>query len=273
MRIGQRLREAYAELREDLAANNGAPSLDWRTNVVFISGTILLTLFFYYGRGAAYRRFGIGGRLHTWLGPEYQEYFELLPYLYWGAASLVLRVIVPALLILFVFRHKLAEYGFTFRGTLKSSPIYIGLYLFMLPFLIWASTWGSFQRAYPFYDNAALGGWHFWLFEFAYALQFVGVECFFRGFLTFALFRKFGYHALLIVTIPYVMIHFNKPIAETIGALIAGVVLSYLALRSKTVVPGIILHVAIAITMDVLAIAATGEGLSISLLRQLAVGA
>ena len=66
--------------------------------------------------------------------------------------------------------------------------------------------------------------------------------------------RRFGYNALLIMAIPYVMVHFNKPLPETFGALGAALILGALALRAGSCIPGVFLHWAVGITMDLLAI-------------------
>jgi membrane protease YdiL (CAAX protease family) len=54
------------------------------------------------------------------------------------------------------------------------------------------------------------------------------------------------------MTVPYVMIHFVKPMPEAVAAIFAGLILGYLAVRSKSFVPGFVLHVAVAMTMDFL---------------------
>ena len=59
---------------------------------------------------------------------------------------------------------------------------------------------------------------------------------------------------LVIMTIPYCMIHFGKPMPETLAAIVAGLVLGYLALKSKSWLYGALLHWAIGITMDLLSI-------------------
>lgn len=255
------LRREWRRLVEDLRDNNGAPSLDGRTTAVFCIATVLLTLFYYYGKANFYR----GSSIEAWVlaseHPWVIEHASLIPYVYWGLSSLVMRVLIPITIIVWAFRETPADYGLTLRGQGKHIPVYAGLYLFMLPFLVWMAHVPSFQHAYPFWDDAPHSGTTFWVYEFFYSLQFIGVEFFFRGFVLFALFRKFGYHALLIMAIPYVMIHFNKPIPETLGALVAGVVLGYLAIRSKSCVLGIVLHTAIAITMDLLSMGRHHDGL------------
>jgi uncharacterized protein len=55
--------------------------------------------------------------------------------------------------------------------------------------------------------------------------------------------------------VPYCMIHFSKPLPEALGAIVAGVVLGTLSLRTGSILGGAMLHVAVAVTMDVLALA------------------
>jgi membrane protease YdiL (CAAX protease family) len=77
---------------------------------------------------------------------------------------------------------------------------------------------------------------------------------FFRGFLLFGLYRRLGYYAIPVMVIPYTMIHFGKPVPETFAAIIAGFVLGYLALKSRSVLWGWAVHWGVAITMDLMVI-------------------
>lgn len=219
---------------------------------MFILTTILLVVFQYFGKPESYR----GTIASTWrpVLSTLGEHASMAPFMHWGVSSIVLRVLIPFAVILFLFREPLSAYGWRWRGTLKHAPVYIGLYLLMLPLILWASTQASFLQKYPFYKGAAAGGTAFWGYEIFYGAQFLGVEFFFRGFLTFALFRRFGYNALFIMAIPYVMVHFNKPLPETFGALGAALILGALALRAGSCIPGFFLHWAVGLTMDALAV-------------------
>lgn len=226
--------------------------MDWRTTLVLLVTPALLTVFFYFGR-PSYFNSALREWAATIYGWEY-EYFELLPYVYWMIACMIIRVIIPIFLIVLVMRERPSDYGFRIRGSVRHIPIYFLLYVAILPLLYWASTQASFQDKYPFYQNAVLGGWHFWGYEALYFIQFFALEAFFRGFLLFGLARRFGYYSVVIMTIPYCMIHFNKPLSETLGAIFAGMLLGVLALRSKSFYWGVLLHFAVAITMDLLAL-------------------
>lgn len=221
---------------------------------VFVISIVLLIAFQYFGKPESYRGSALAARLEPQATALFGSHADVAPFVHWGVASLVLRVLVPLAIIAWVFREPVAAYGWKWRGLWPHLPMYGLLYLLMLPLLLWASTLGSFQLKYPFYRGAADGGAVFWFYELLYGAQFMGVEFFFRGFLTFALFRRFGYNALFIMAIPYVMVHFNKPLPETFGALGAALVLGSLALRAGSCVPGIFLHWAVGMTMDVLAI-------------------
>jgi membrane protease YdiL (CAAX protease family) len=58
--------------------------------------------------------------------------------------------------------------------------------------------------------------------------------------------------------LPYVMIHFTKPILEALGAVFAGTVLALMSLRTRSIWGGVTIHVAVAWTMDALVLSQTG---------------
>ena len=72
----------------------------------------------------------------------------------------------------------------------------------------------------------------------------------------FALARYVGAYAIFVMVIPYAMIHFGKPFTETLGSVIAGTALGTLALRTRSIFGGLFIHVAVAWSMDILAILA-----------------
>jgi membrane protease YdiL (CAAX protease family) len=220
--------------------------------VVIMAGTLLLFLFHYWGRPDFYVRSGLIDWVARNAGGTLQEHPGVGAYLYWGGGSLLFRTLLPAAVIVWLIGDSPRDYGYRIRGIAAHFPAYGIMYLLMLPVLIWASSLGSFLSYYPFYDRAAEGGAAFWLYELGYAFQFVGVEAFFRGFLVFGLARRFGLLGIPLMTVPYVMIHFGKPAPEAFAAIFAGLALGYLALRSRSFVPGVFLHVAVALTMDFL---------------------
>lgn len=70
----------------------------------------------------------------------------------------------------------------------------------------------------------------------------------------FGLKEKFGYYAIFIQTIPFVILHNGKPAAETFGAIAAGLALGVLAFRTGSVFYGVIIHSSVMITIDLISV-------------------
>jgi membrane protease YdiL (CAAX protease family) len=81
-------------------------------------------------------------------------------------------------------------------------------------------------------------------------VKWIAWEFFFRGFMLFGFGKDFLQRAVLVSTIPFVLMHYGKPELEMASALIAGLVLCFIALRSKSIWPGVLLHWLVAATMD-----------------------
>jgi membrane protease YdiL (CAAX protease family) len=59
-----------------------------------------------------------------------------------------------------------------------------------------------------------------------------------------------GRAALMPMVTLYAFWHFGKPIPEAIGSIFAGYILGVIALRTRSIVGGIIVHVGVALGMD-----------------------
>lgn len=175
---------------------------------------------------------------------------------YWVFSIVVFYGLVPVFIILFVFKDKLSNYGLGLKGALKDKKIYLTLIAIMVPIVFLVSFTSSFQAKYPFYKLQEAEALYprFVIWEMLYLLQFIAIEFFFRGFMLHGNKNRFGFYSILVMTIPYCMIHFGKPLPETIGAIIAGVILGMLSLKSNSIWLGIAIHFSVAITMDFCAI-------------------
>jgi membrane protease YdiL (CAAX protease family) len=214
--------------------------------VLVLAGALLIVKR-YYGRT---RGFGIifGGMAGDWPLPG------IWPYLYGVLSSLVLHFLLPSLFIYFVFHEQIRDHGFTLKGIGRYKWLYLVMFLVVLPLVIAASRLPSFVRKYPLYRGAGNSWTEFLVWEMAYALYFVALEFFFRGFMLFTMARYIGAYAIFVMAIPYAMIHFGKPFAETLGSVIAGAALGTLALRTRSIFGGVLIHVTIAWAMDIAAI-------------------
>ncbi|MBA2663977.1 MAG: CPBP family intramembrane metalloprotease [Bradymonadaceae bacterium] len=187
------------------------------------------------------------------------EYSRLARLAYWSATTFVGYLIVPVLYIKLVMRRSLLDFGFSLAGAFKHWWIYVGLYLLVMPAVYIVSHTESFQRTYPFYEFAQRSPFDFFAWQLVYAAQFLALEFFYRGFLIHGLKHRFGVYAILVSTIPYCMIHFGKPLPETLGAIIAGVALGGLALYTRTIWLGVAIHISVAVSMDALSLLNQGK--------------
>jgi membrane protease YdiL (CAAX protease family) len=178
---------------------------------------------------------------------------EIFRLLHWVSFVIIFYLLPPLLLIRYVFRESFEDYGLGIRFAFKDYWIYIVMLLVMIPLVLYFSRTESFQSRYPFYD--VMPGESFWpnlvIWELLYFIQFFALEFFFRGFMLHGTKRRFGYYSVFVMTIPYCMIHFGKPMPETIAAIIAGIVLGTLSLKSRSIWMGVAIHYSVAITMDV----------------------
>ena len=190
--------------------------------------------------------------------------YELVRLMFWVSGCLVAYVLIPVLMLWSLRcctrenedRFRIRDCGLRVRGCLKSAPIYLGMLAVMLPAVWYFSRTEIFQSKYPFYNLGADEAlWpRFLVWELLYAIQFICLEFFFRGFLLHGTKHRFGASAIWVMMVPYCMIHFAKPMPECFGAIGAGIILGYMSLKTRSIWWGAAVHVAVAWTMDGLAV-------------------
>lgn len=136
---------------------------------------------------------------------------------------------------------------------------YFSMFLMLLPFLLFMSFSSDFQQAYPqfkpwFYDGAfGMETWQYTtIFELTYALDFVMTELLFRGALVIGMVSILGRKAILPMVAMYVAIHFGKPLGETISSMFGGFMLGALAYQTRHIWGGVIVHIMIALSMEIM---------------------
>lgn len=235
--------------------------IDWRLVGLVILSCFILTFLEYYGGSGDYRILeaplgwffdDAAERMrYTFRESDYARLFRLM---YWSGSTFVGYMLVPMLYVKFVMRDTWRNFGLGARGALRHSWIYLVLLIAVLPAVYFVSFDDSFQDTYPFYDQASRSWMDFLLWEFTYALQFLSLEFFYRGFLVHGLKKRFGVYAVLLSVVPYCMIHFGKPMPETLGAVFAGIALGILSLFTRSIWLGVAIHVSVAVAMDILSL-------------------
>jgi membrane protease YdiL (CAAX protease family) len=240
------------------------PEVDRKVIAVLVTTCIILTLQQFLFRGGSFD--SLPGALR-WLGAEYlaeridgltygSQERQLAQLLYWATGSVINYVLIPALVVKLYLRERVADFGLRFRGIWANSWLYLAMFLVMIGPLAFFSRTEAFQAKYPFYRiSPGEPFWpRLWIWEAAYICQFFALEFFFRGFMVHGLRRRLGFYAIFVMMVPYCMIHFQKPMPECLGAIAAGAVLGFMSLKTRSIWLGACLHVAVALSMDFLAL-------------------
>jgi membrane protease YdiL (CAAX protease family) len=233
-----------AQARRAHSLPGALPTFDLRPAAALVVAAFVLIFEEYYGDRPAFERY-FGERF------ESSRWHDLVTLGWWAGAKLLGYVVVP----LALFRGRAIGDAWRPHGLGRHLRIAGGLYLAILPALVLASRTSSFTLVYPFYAEAGRSWTDLVAWEAMYAATFLAVEFFFRGFLLFALEPALGAYAIFVSAVPYCMVHFGKPVAEVAGAVGAAVILGTIAMATRSIWCGVMVHVAVAWTMDLLALA------------------
>lgn len=147
-------------------------------------------------------------------------------------------------------------YGFTLKN-FDYKPYFIML-LVMVPLIAAAATQADFLTTYPkfkpwFPPDDIFGLSKFQMtsiFEMTYGLNFISLELFFRGAMVIGMVSIMGRHAVLPMAVTYCFLHFGKPVAECFSSFFGGYLLGVVALYTRSIFGGCIVHMGIAFLME-----------------------
>ncbi|MBC7866066.1 MAG: CPBP family intramembrane metalloprotease [Gloeobacteraceae cyanobacterium ES-bin-316] len=148
-----------------------------------------------------------------------------------------------------------SKYGF---GKIENFRVYFIMLMLMLPLVVLAGFLPEFLKQYPMVFRAMGESpvhkyFYVLLYELVYALNFLGIEFFFRGFLILAFVRIAGMNAILPAAAFYCCIHLNKPLPEAISSFFGGWLLGIISYNTKSIWGGVFIHVGIAMFMELVA--------------------
>jgi membrane protease YdiL (CAAX protease family) len=233
---------------------------DYRRPIAcFCIVAIVLSMQEYYGGRGIY-----DSQLRPWLTSleaggwtfiQMGKYDELYSYSWWVLARVIGYVLIPLPLWKLLFpKDSLLDMGLRGRGFFSHLWIYGLCLAVVVPAMLIVAKQPDFGTYYPFYKQSSRSWFDFICWEAMYFLQFFALELFFRGWFLGALRRNFGAGAIFAMALPYCMIHYGKPYLEANGAIVAGVVLGSLAMRTKSIYAGFLVHITVAFSMDFLAL-------------------
>ena len=163
--------------------------------------------------------------------------------------------IIITVLILLIGKVNLKTYGFSFGKIRFWVPITVIFIVCMIPLIYWASGLEAFQKTYPMLPLAKKGITGFILAELSFALFFIFWEYFFRGYMLFTIEKRTGFLiANVIQAMAFAFMHLGKPELEVYSSLAGGLIIGWLAWRSKSFLPAFFVHWGIQATMDFFAV-------------------
>jgi membrane protease YdiL (CAAX protease family) len=256
--------EAYRYRGEILAKGEQ----DLRPLVAMVMAAVILTMHEYYG-GRTFFEDAIRPGLVAWddrriaAHAKYvlhvTRYQDLYGFAWWAITRVTGYTVVPFGVWKLVFpQDSLRDLGLRTEGFFKHAWIYLLFLVFVLPAMWLVSRQPDFGGYYPFYKLSSRSWFDFLAWEAMYFAQFFALEMFFRGFWLGALRRTFGSGAIFSMAVPYCMIHFQKPYLEVNGAIIAGIALGSLSMKTKSIYQGFLVHITVAGLMDWLSLSHRG---------------
>lgn len=246
------MRETFQTFKKDFA---GA---DKRTVQALIYTAIALSGIFYLGNAQKFIDILEQTPFSGYSADLFPSDANNLPALtYWVVIVVLFYFAIPALIIKFWWRQDLSDYGLNLNFEKGFGELYLQCAAIMLPLVYLMSLTEGFSGKYPFFkvfNGEPYFSRDFLIWEALYFLQFFGLEFFFRGFLVQSLKPKLGIYSVFVMTVPYCMIHFGKPMPETFAAVFAGIFLGWLSYKYNNIWLGLLLHCTVALAMDVLAL-------------------
>jgi membrane protease YdiL (CAAX protease family) len=194
--------------------------LDWKTSLLFVASTLLLIVDHYH--------------------------LQLLPWSSWfprwnvyGLSTrlfdhMLLYFIIPLIIILFIFRQRPGEFGFTFGDWRAGLLLTFTGIILVAPLLWYVNHVNPAMRDY--YKSLVSG------LPLNTLLDLFSWEFFFRGWLLFGYGYKFGPDAIWIQAVPFAMAHIGKPEIETLSTIFGGFAFGWVAWRTKSFVYPLLIH-------------------------------
>jgi membrane protease YdiL (CAAX protease family) len=250
-------RNTWRELDEDAQRRRAEllakGTTDYRPIVALVMCALILTMQEYYG-GRIFYDATIHPLLRTLaergVPLKLDQYDELWGFAWWSATRVSGYTFPFFAWKVFFPKDSILDLGLRTRGFLDHVWIYYVFLAIVIPAALIVSTSPDFASYYPFYKTSYRSWFDFLTWEAMYFAQFFALEMFFRGFWLGVLRRSFGSGAIFAMAVPYCMIHYGKPYLEACGAVVAGIALGSLSMKTKSIYQGFLVHITIAALMD-----------------------
>jgi membrane protease YdiL (CAAX protease family) len=150
---------------------------------------------------------------------------------------LVLFLVAPLAIVSLLFRDRPARYGLRLGDWRWGAGLLLAGLAVMTPIILGLSGLESFRS---YYGGAAVPLGEALLNNLA---ELVPAEFLLRGFLMFALWRRIGPLALVVVQVPFILTHIGKPDVELWSTFVGGMIFAWLDWRTGSILWSALGHV------------------------------
>jgi CAAX protease family protein len=221
--------------------------LDSKTVTIFLSSTILLTISWYFSNPKFFNEAFVFHQSFSLIIED------LISFSYWFLTDSILFLVIPFFIVSLLFREKICSYGISFgKGNIGFPITVVSIFIF-IPIIYFISYSEKFVSYFPLMESAKNDLAIFIIYEFLFLLFLFSWEFIFRGFILFGLEKKFGLYSIFIQMIPFVLLHNGKPFLETFASIYGAIFLGYLALRTRSIYYGFLIHAFILLSLDLIA--------------------
>jgi membrane protease YdiL (CAAX protease family) len=234
---------------------------DYRPAVALFTSSICLILFYRLTRQDTFYSFLLHISAALGFKPTviFSELSRILPSsllerIWEGFWSFMSFILLPLLVIKLAFKDKLSDHGIALADSKIYAKWFLLLGIVSLSLVLLVSFRSDFRSFYPVYKLSTRSRLDLLTWELIYLIQIICVEFFFRGFLLKSCKTSFGSHTIFVMCLPYMMVHLAKPWIEAFSSVFFGFFLGLLAIRSRSIWGGVIVHFAMACSMDILSL-------------------
>ena len=259
-------RETWKDMDNDSVIYNTKLILekkyDYRPLALFVIAGICLTIQEYYCKYSFY---------YNTIYPLLIKFYHRFPFIRLEKYDSLYRQVWSNILNIFVYciipfttwkiffpKDSLLDFGLRSKDFFRHTRLYLFYFLILAIAVTIASFKSDFINYYPFYSKSSRSWFDLIMWELLYLQSFFFLEIFFRGWWLVTLGKKLGSSAIFSMIVPYCMIHYSKPYLECIGAMIGAMALGSLSMKTKSIYQGAILHMSLALAMDLVSLARKG---------------
>lgn len=225
------MEQSIAAGSEERTINLLGLRLPWKTSLVIVLTTLLITFDWYYNILSEFvstPSFG-AGLINS------------------AVDRMLLYFVIPILIILFLFRERPSDYGLTIGDWRAGIKWTLAAWVMASPVLYLSARTPAMMDFYARYNQPALE------LIATTALDLFSWEFLFRGFILFALYRVAGPSAVLLQAVPFALAHLTKPPLETLSTIFGGTAFGWVAWRTRSFLYAFLIHLYVMVFVALIA--------------------